>query len=193
MNFAVTTKIDQDNERRLRAALEQFPLAVQDAIVREGMRPFLRKELAMIRALNAGKLPPKQARAKVKAFKGGVLWGSVAYKTAKPSDQTKELAGRAKRAAYDADGVGWRSHFTELGTHAWSSTLARPPRARGKGWKRGLYHRGRGKFIRGTLASEVTARAMTPLFFKSMSDAVRSAVLSRNSRTNPLKLVEEIS
>lgn len=193
MNFAVTAKIDSDNERRLRQALEQFPLAVQDAIVREGMRPFLKKELAMIRALNGNKLPPKQARAKVKAFTGGVLWGSVAYKTAKPSDSTKELSGRARRAAYDADGVGWRSHFTELGTHTWSKSLARPPRARGKGWKRGLYHRGRGKFIRGTLASEVTARAMTPVFFKSMADAVRSAVLSRSTKTNPLRMVEDFA
>ena len=193
MSFAVTTKIDTDSARRLRIALEQFPLAVQDSIVREGMRPFLGKELSMIRALNAGKLPPNQAKSKVKAFKGGVLWGSVAYKTAKPSDSTKELAGRAKRAAYDSDGVGWRSHFTELGTHAWSSTLRRPPLARGKGWKRGLYHRGRGKFIRGTFASEITARAMTPVFFKSMSDAVRHAVLSRSTKTNPLRMVEEIS
>jgi len=194
MNFAVTAKIDPDSERKLRAALDQFPIAVQDAIVRKAMRPFLSKELKSIRAINGNKLPAKDAKAKVKIMPGGVVWGAVAYKTGsgrKPPDK----GGRGLRAVYDSWGTGWRSHFTELGTHAWSSALAVPPSAGryGKGWKRKLYHRGRGTFIRGTHASEVTARMFQSQFRPMVISAVNSAIESRRAPGSRLRTVDEFS
>jgi hypothetical protein len=194
MNFAVTTRPDADSERRLRAALNQFPVAVQDAIVRKAMRPFLQKELKLIRAANAGKLPPNQARAKIKIMRSGIAWGAAAYKIARKVD-AGELAGRAKRAYYDSAGVGWRSHFTELGTHAWSSSLAIPPsaRARGKGWKRGLKHRNRGTFIRGTHASEITARMMAPQFMPMVVKSVNEAILRRKGPRSSLLMVGDFA
>lgn len=179
MNFAVTATVDQKTQAQLKAALEQFPLAVQDRIVRNAIRPFLNKEMQQIRALNATKLNPRHLKGKVKIFRSGVAWGSTAYRTGKVS--TGQATGRARRELYDLEGVGWRSHFTELGTHTWSSALRRPPRARGLGWKRGLYHRNRGNYLRGTHASEIVHRAMAPLFAGMLRDALNLAIQKRNA------------
>ena len=194
MNFAVTTKIDPGSERRLRAALDQFPISVQDAIVRKAMRPFLAKELKIIRSLNGDRLPSKDAKAKVKVMRGGVVWGAAAYKTG-TGRKPPESGGRALRDVYDSWGTGWRSHFTELGTHAWSSTLRIPPAAGrfGRGWKRKLYHRGRGTLIRGTHASEIAARMMAPEFRPMVIKAVNEAIESRRAPGSRLKTVDEFS
>lgn len=178
MNFAVTATVDPKTAAQLRKALDQFPLAAQDAIIRKAMRPFLNKEMQLIRSANGNRLPKKDLKAKVKVFRSGVCWGATAYKTGKVN--IGQAVGRAKRAAYDAAGTGWRSHFAELGTHTWSSTLRTPPSARGLGWKRGLYHRGRGKFIRGTHASELAHRAMSGQFQKMLVDALNLAIDKRN-------------
>lgn len=178
MSYAVTATVDPKTAAQLRKALDQFPLATQDAIVRKALRPFLTKEMKLIRAANGDKLPKKDLKAKVKVFKSGVCWGSTAYKTGRVD--TRAATGRARRAAYDAAGTGWRSHFTELGTHAWSTSLRTPPTARGLGWKRGLYHRGRGTYLRGTHASEIAHRAMRGQFQTMLVDALNLAIESRN-------------
>lgn len=178
MNFAVTATVDRKTAEQLRKALDQFPLAAQDAIVRKAMRPFLTKEMNLIRAANGPRLPKKDMKAKIKVFRSGVVWGSTAYKTGKVNVSDK--GGRAKRMAYDAAGTGWRSHFAELGTHAWSTSLRTPPGARGLGWKRGLYHRGRGTFLRGTHASELAHRAMSGQFQTMLVQALDLAIQARN-------------
>lgn len=180
MNFATTATVDRKTAEQLRKALDQFPLAAQDAIIRKAIKPFLNKEMALIRAANANKLPAKDLKAKVKVFKSGVCWGATAYKTKRVKTGTGEIGGRRLRAVYDSVGTGWRSHFTELGTHAWSTSLRTPPGARGLGWKRGLYHRGRGTFLRGTHASELAHRAMTGQFQTMLVQALDLAIDKRN-------------
>lgn len=187
MNFAVTATVDPKTAAQLRKALDQFPLAAQDAIIRKAIKPFLKKEMALIRAANADKLPAKDLKAKVKVFKSGVCWGATAYKTKRVKTGTGEIGGRRLRAVYDSAGTGWRSHFTELGTHAWSTSLRTPPSARGLGWKRGLYHRGRGKYLRGTHASELAHRAMTGQFQNMLVLALNLAIESRNYSVGKLK------
>lgn len=195
MNLSAT--VDPKTARQLRLALDQFPLAAQDAIVRKAMKPFLAKEMQLIRAANQNKLPSNQLKAKVKVYKSGVCWGSAAYKTGRADTGTGEVGGRRKRAIYDAAGTGWRSHFTELGTHAWSTSLRTPPSARGIGWKRGLYHRGRGTYLRGTHASELAHRAMSSQFAPMLVKALNLLIESRNQsvgRAAPrMMLVEEFA
>jgi hypothetical protein len=196
MDFATTASVDQRTANQIKLALDQFPLAVQDSVVRSAMRPFLRKEMQLIRAANGAKLPKKDLKAKIKVFNSGVCWGATAYRTGKAKTGTGEIGGRNLRAAYDAAGTGWRSHFTELGTHTWSSTLRTPPSARGLGWKRGLYHRGRGKYLRGTHASELTHRAMSSQFQTMLVNALNLAIDKRNysmGRVQRFKKVEEFS
>ena len=178
MNFATTATVDRKTAEQLRKALDQFPLAVQDSVVRKALRPFLQKEMSLIRAANGNRLPKKDLKSKIKVFRSGVCWGSTAYRTGKVNIGDK--GGRAKRKAYDAAGTGWRSHFAELGTHAWSTSLRTPPGARGLGWKRGLYHRGRGTFLRGTHASELAHRAMTGQFQTMLVQALNLAIDKRN-------------
>lgn len=178
MNFATTATVDRKTAEQLRKALDQFPLAVQDSVVRKALRPFLQKEMSLIRAANGNRLPKKDLKSKIKVFRSGVCWGSTAYRTGKVNVGDK--GGRAKRKAYDAAGTGWRSHFAELGTHAWSTLLRTPPGARGLGWKRGLYHRGRGTYLRGTHASELAHRAMTGQFQTMLVQAMDLAIDKRN-------------
>jgi len=195
-DFSVTASIDSESERRIRLALDQFPIAVQDAMVRRAIRKFLGMEMKQIRALNAKTLPPKHLKGKVKLFASGIAWGASAYKTGRTTEASKRgKGGRALRRVYDADGVGWRSHFTELGTHTWSSSLRRPPRAVGRGWKRGLYHRGRGNYIRGTHASENVHRAMSPMFSKIVADELRDVITDRrgSAPASALRTVEEFA
>lgn len=178
MNFATTATVDRKTAEQLRKALDQFPLAVQDATVRKALRPFLTKEMGLIRAANGNRLPKKDLKSKIKVFRSGVCWGSTAYRTGRAN--VSGIGGRAKRSAYDAAGTGWRSHFAELGTHAWSTSLRSRPSARGLGWKRGLYHRGRGTYLRGTHASELAHRAMTGQFQTMLVEALNIAIDKRN-------------
>lgn len=195
-DFSVTASVDKETERRLKLALDQFPIAVQDKMVRKAIRQFLQSEMKQIRAMNAAVLKPSHLKAKVKLFKSGVAWGATAYKMSRPTDSAKRgKGGRALRSVYDADGVGWRSHFAELGTHTWSSSLRTPPTARGLGWKRGLYHRGRGKYLRGTHASELVHRAMAPMFAHLVATELRLLIQDKRKLlgNTTLKTVEEFA
>ena len=189
---STTARPDPRSAEAVRKALEQFPIAVQDKLVRSAMRPFMNAEMRKIRALNATRLPTKDLKGKIRIYKG-IAWGAVAYKVGRAN--TGGTGGRARRAAYDAAGTGWRSHFAELGTHAWSATLRRPPTARGLGWKRGLYHRGRGKYIRGTHASQLVHAAMAPQFSKLLADQLSLLIQSKRTLVGnrTLRTVEEFS
>ena len=187
-----TARPDPKSAEAVRKALEQFPIAVQDKLVRKAMRPFMAAEMKQIRALNASRLPPKDLKAKIRIYKG-IAWGAVAYRVGKAKTDGK--GGRALRASYDSAGTGWRSHFAELGTHAWSTSLRRPPRARGLGWKRGLYHRGRGIYLRGTHASELVHAAMAPTFARLLAQELSLLIESKRRLVGntTLKTVEEFS
>ena len=193
MNFATTATVDRKTAEQLRKALDQFPLAVQDATVRKALRPFLTKEMGLIRAANGNRLPKKDLKSKIKVFRSGVCWGSTAYRTGRAN--VSGIGGRAKRSAYDAAGTGWRSHFAELGTHTWSTSLRTPPSARGRGWKRGLYHRGRGQYLRGTHASELVHRAMAPMFANMVAIELRLLIEGKRQLlgNKTLRTVEEFS
>jgi len=171
--------LDPDSSRRVKSALDQFPIAVQDRVVNIAFRRFFKAEKRMIAPLN--KLPARDLRAKTKVYGKGLAWGAIGYRTSRPKSTTAKTSGRALRASYDASGTGWRSHFEELGTHAWSSSLRIPPsaRQRGRGWKRGLYHRGRGTYLRGTNASVIAHRAMAPQLIRYLTDAINELVYTQ--------------
>lgn len=180
--------------RKFTQALDQFPVEVQDRVVKRAMRPFLNEEMRLIRAYNGNRLPRKDLKAKIKQFKSGVTWAAIGYRSPiRSSKRDKGTSrGRARRAAYDLEGTGWRSHFAELGFHTWSKSLPRPRDRHFLGWKRGLLHRGRGHWVRGTYASILAHRAMAPQFRKRLQDAL-NAVIAANKADNPsMRLVEEI-
>lgn len=190
-----TVKLDSETERKFTAALNQFPAVVQDRVVKRVMRPYLVEEMRMIRAINGKRLPKRDAKAKIKIFPSGVAWGAVAYKVGYKASKKDNGAsrGRAQRAVYDLDGTGWRSHFAELGTHSWGGGLRKPESRKGLGWKRGLTHRGRGKYIRGTHASELARRAMMPKFRMMLLDELNRLIRANNPVFGPpqFKYVQE--
>lgn len=181
-DFNVTASVDRNSERAILKALEQFQLATQDAIVRKGVRKFLTTEKRQIAARNvAAGLPANDVKAKVKLWRSGIAWGAVGYKTSKPKGALPK--GRALRKVYDADGTGWRSHFTELGFHTWAKGMTKPSYRSGRGWKRGIRHRGRGNYIKGTHASQIVHAAMAPMFRESIISAINDAARSSTNTT----------
>lgn len=187
MNSAeLKATVDPESTRRIKSALEQFPLAVQDRLISIAFKKFFKQEKRLIAPMN--NLPAKDLRAKCKIYGNSTVWGAVSYRTSRVKDSPMKPSGRALRQAYDANGTGWRSHFEEVGTHTWSSTLRIPPMSKqlGRGWKRGLYHRGRGKYLRGTNASVFAHRIMAPQFrtfvIEAIDDAVKTANLERRQR-----------
>lgn len=155
-------KLDKKSLEEVTAALREFSAELQTRIAKSALRQFARFQMSSIRAGNAGYLNPKHLAYRVKFWPSGIAWLGVGYRQT-PGFINYAAAGRALRTEYDAQGVGWRSHFAELGFHTWGGGLQRPPGRKGKGWKKGLYHRGRGVAHRGTLSSVITARATSPM------------------------------
>lgn len=164
MSFTATATVDPKSLQEVRNALDQFEVAVQDRITKSALRRFAKLEMTGISQANGKYLNPKHMAFRVKFWPKGIAWLGVGYRYRPGSFGTGEIGGRKLRDAYDAEGEGWRSHFAELGFHTWSTSLRRPPSAKqlGKGWKKRLYHRGRGAFKRGTKASEITHQALSP-------------------------------
>ena len=154
--------LDKKSLEEVTAALREFSAELQDRIAKGALRQFAKFQMAGIRAGNAGNLNPKHLAYRVKMWPSGIAWLGVGYRQP-PGFLNVAGTGSARRVAYDAMGVGWRSHFTELGYHTWGGGLQRPPGRKGKGWKKGLYHRGRGVAHRGTLSSVITAQATSPM------------------------------
>jgi hypothetical protein len=167
--------------KQIRDALDEFEIKVQDKIVRQALTAFSREEIAAIRSRND--LNPNHLKGKRKIYRSGIAWNSVAYLAA-PRGAGDGLGGRAKRKAYDAAGVGWRSHFTELGFHSWAKGMSHAGKAlgqsvRGRAWKRGLRHRGRGVYHRGTRASELVHRAFAPRLLQHLWRAISETKVRR--------------
>jgi hypothetical protein len=187
MSFTVTATVDPKSLEEIRNALDQFEVAVQDRITKSALRQFAKLEMTGISQGNGQWLNPKHMAYRVKFWPKGIVWLGVGYRYRPGSFGSGEGGGRRRRAAYDAEGEGWRSHFAELGFHTWSTSLRRPPSAKqlGKGWKKGLYHRGRGYFKRGTKASEITHQAMSPRlipFLQREIEFVMSQKIKGNKR-----------
>lgn len=154
--------LDKKSLEEVTAALREFSAELQDRITKSALRSFAKLQMAGIGQGNARWLNPKHLAYRVKFWPSGIAWLGVGYHQP-PGFVNFGPAGRARRTAYDAAGVGWRSHFAELGFHTWGGGLQRPPGRKGFGWKKGLYHRGRGVAHRGTLSSVITAQATSPL------------------------------
>jgi len=186
--------LDPTVQRKFQKALDQLPLEVQDRVVKRAMRPFLNEEMKLIRARNGNRLPGRDLKAKIKTFRSGVTWAAIGYKTPIRSSKRDKgtTRGRAQRAVYDMDGTGWRSHFAELGFHTWSKSLPRPRDRHFLGWKRGLTHRGRGNWVRGTYASILAHRAMAPQFRKRLLDGLNIVLRARKFENPTIRTVEEI-
>lgn len=149
----------------IREALNGFAIKVQDRIAKQALRNFAKNESARIRALRGSSFlsSSKHLSYKVKVWPSGIVWLGVGDRTI-PGFSSAAIAsatGRAKRAMYDAEGLGWRTHFNELGFHTWDPSW--PKVGTGRGWKRGHRHRGRGMYHRGTRASEIAHQTMAPM------------------------------
>ena len=158
---ALTIRVNPDDERKVRMALEQFSIVVQDRIVKNALRQFARHEAKLIAATQTQYLNPKHMAYRAKLWPSGIAWCGVGYRLPPGTAGADQYTGRAKRAFYDSQGVGWRSHFTELGFHTYP-TGGRTRDTGGRGWKRGLRHRGMGGYVRGTGASRRMHQAFGP-------------------------------
>ena len=159
---AITVSLDKKSLDEVTAALREFSAELQTRIAKSALRQFARFQMTGIGQGNSRWLNPKHLAYRVKFWPSGIAWLGVGYQQP-PGFVNFGPSGRARRTAYDAAGVGWRSHFAELGFHTWGGGLQRPPGRKGKGWKKGLYHRGRGVAHRGTLSSVITAQATSPM------------------------------
>lgn len=159
--------IDPRDLGDIKKALNYFTIAVQDRISKKALRRFADDEISKIRSINSGVLTPSQLTKKIRAFRSGVMWLGVGYYMAPGSVPESAGEGRDRRRYYDSMGVGWRSHFQELGFHSWAKGMPHPGKGlgvspKGMGWKRKLRHRNRGVYHRGSRASEFVHQAMGP-------------------------------
>lgn len=176
-------------------ALGVYQVAVQDAIIRKALRRLQNDIIESSRAATPSETGAsrKSLARKVKVF-GTTIWAAIGYKVGFGDFQG---TGRARRRSYDQLGAGWRTHFTELGYHSWpkgrsSSTAvaeaeadrkARKLRgepsfgARGRGWKRGLRHRGAGTYHRGTKATLVAAARHNPSLLPYLNQVLHEVSL----------------
>jgi len=156
-----TVRLDGKSEERVRMALNQFEIVVQDRIVKSALRQFAKHEAKLIAATQTQYLNPKHMAYRAKLWPSGIAWCGVGYRLPPGTAGADQYTGRAKRAFYDSQGVGWRSHFTELGFHTYP-VGGKTGVIGGRGWKRGLRHRGMGGYIRGTGASRRMHQAFGP-------------------------------
>lgn len=200
MSNALSFNVRPGDLAKIKTELNKFTIAAQDAIVRKAARRFADDEISRLAPKNLATLPPRDAKKKIKIFKSGVVWIAVGYKTGRGNFD--DVAGRARRKAYDLEGTGWRSHFTELGFHTWAKGMYHERldpsfvpvsrqqrtawrkgliRGKGKAWKRGLKHRGRGVYHRGTRASELTHYMMAPKILQYINEVLRVEIERRTA------------
>jgi hypothetical protein len=168
---------------RIQNALGQFEVKVQDQIARKALRAYAKDVIRAARAhtpIRNGYTVTSLA-SKVKAWPNGMAWAAINYKGLGRKQSSATGAGRLRRKQYDAEGVGWRTHFTELGFHSWPKTRINLRRGveggGGKGWKKGQYHRGSGQYHRGTMATVIAQTAMTGRLIPHLQAAIRDAMI----------------
>ena len=173
---SASAKLDQASAAEVKRLLEQFPIAVQDRVMRRALWNYNRmiaKATKAQRPTRTGQLK-RATSVKMKNYKG-LIWGAVAGRTGLPKDREIPPSGKARRAFYDVN-AGWREHFTELGWHSWSKAWTSPGRGAGKGWKLGRLHRGRGNYHRGSLALLTAAQVFQPRLRVFLNEALTEAV-----------------
>lgn len=159
---AYTLQINPESTRALSDALGRLAVEIQDKCCRTAIKKFNNEVIAA----TVAKTPSKSGKSrlgvsqKIKMF-DGIAWGSVGFR-ASGRKSTSTEGGRARRNDYDTEGVGWRTHFTELGWHSWPKGRKAPKPGLGRGWKSKQYHRGQGGYHPGTFASLVAQRALAP-------------------------------
>jgi hypothetical protein len=168
----LTFRPDPGDLKAISAALDEFEKKVKIRIAKNALRQFAREEMALISQRNDRYLNPKHMAYRIKFWPKGVIWLGVGYRDPPVKIKGKFYSdyggsGRARRKSYDEMGVGWRSHFAELGWHSWAKGMTHPGTGArtielGRAWKRGLRHRGRGKYHIGTGASRIVHQAFGP-------------------------------
>lgn len=164
MNSALSTDlkvtVDPKALADVRFYLNAFPVEVQDRLVKYALRQYAKDQCAVAASLTPQPYAAsrKHLAYRVKFWPSGIAWVGVGYRTIPGTIPGGEI-GRSRRLIYDMYGTGWRTHFMELGFHTWGGGLKKPPNARGRGWKKKLYHRGRGIYHRGKNISLLTAQA----------------------------------
>lgn len=110
----MTATVDQESLRRLTKCLERFDPAVRKRIAKDALRPWGKvvRQAARRFAWKNAERTKKQLTVKVKTYKRAV-WAGVGVKTEKVKTPPSERLGRYSPF------VGWKSHFMEVGWHAW--------------------------------------------------------------------------
>jgi hypothetical protein len=106
--------VDKDSIRRLNAVLLKFPKKVRTAIAKDALRPWaqlVRKAARRFAYKNADRTR-KQLFYKVKTYRRAV-WAAVGVR----AEKTKNTKAEQRLGRYSPY-VGWKSHFMEVGWHA---------------------------------------------------------------------------
>lgn len=178
MPLQLNITVDPASARALRSALERVPLDMQNQAAAKAMRRFGRLVVARARPGMRSAVVRRGLTAKVKRYRL-LTWLGVGTRMNRMPQKT--LSGsRAKREAYDQYTPGWRSHWEELGWHTWAKGWQRVRRGLGRAWKRGLRHRGRGVFHRGSRALGNAATSMAPQFRSIAEDEISRYIRSLN-------------
>lgn len=193
MNSATTSEmvlsasVNPNRLQEVRNYLDAFVVEVQDKIVKSALRQYAKDQCAVAASLTPQRYVQsrKHLAYRVKFWPSGIAWVGVGYRMIPGTVPGGEI-GRSRRAIYDLYGTGWRTHFMELGFHTWGKGLRKPPRALGRGWKRRLYHRGRGVYHRGKFVSLMTLQATShrviPYLMREIDFMIRKREVGRRAR-----------
>lgn len=160
-NLQLTVELDKASLARVMKWLLMFPLEVQDRITKNALRYYAKDVMYMA----SGLTPRRQGFSRlgwayrIKAWPSGMVWVGIGERIKPGKSQAGDLRGRKRRQFYDSEGVGWRTHFTELGHHSWP--IGKNHGGHGRGWKLAKYHRGQGQKKPGTRASIIAMQAMS--------------------------------
>jgi hypothetical protein len=179
---SVTATISPASLERVKNALDEFTIKTQDGIVRTALRNYSKQVARLTRAMtpSASGVSDKSLSYKAKMHSSGVGWSAVGFKTSGRPVPKGTKSGRGLRKVYDSYGSGWRSHFTELGFHAYP--IGRPSPWGGRGWKRGQYHRGQGQFHIGTFASIKAQEVLGSTLLRHLQVEIYKATQQLNGR-----------
>lgn len=109
----MSASIDQDSIRRLNAALQEFPKNMRARIAKDALRPWAQQVRKAARgfAWRNAERTKKQLFYKIKTYKRAV-WAAVGVRSETIKTPREARLGRLSPF------VGWKSHFMEVGWHA---------------------------------------------------------------------------
>lgn len=110
----MTASMDTDSIRRLEAVLRRFPKNLRKGIAKDALRPWAQavRKAARGFAWKNAERTKKQLFYKVKTYKKAV-WAAVGVK----AEKVKNVRAEQRLGRYSPY-VGWKSHFMEVGWHA---------------------------------------------------------------------------